>query len=285
VSRAGGLDLVAVGHVTLDETPQGTRPGGAAYYASITAHRLGLRVGLLTSCGADFPRAALPADLDITVVPAARTTRYVLASVEGGRRLRLLERAERIGVAGLPGPWRRAPLVLLCPVASEVDPGLAAAFPDGAVGVLPQGWMRRWGPQGEVSPAGWEHAAAVLAHAQVVVLSDEDAAESLGEVVEWFQRVPLGAITRAAAGATLYVNGEPYHVAPDPVSAVDDTGAGDVFATTLLVDYQRGGDPWSAAAAAACAAAASVTGEGAAAIPGRAELDARLAAHLRRHVR
>jgi sugar/nucleoside kinase (ribokinase family) len=100
--------------------------------------------------------------------------------------------------------------------------------------------------------------------------------------VAWFQQVPLGALTRGAAGATLYVNGDPYPLAPDLVTAVDDTGAGDVFATALLVEYQRGGDPWLAGAAAACAAAASTTGEGASAIPDRERLETRLAAYLRR---
>jgi sugar/nucleoside kinase (ribokinase family) len=71
-------------------------------------------------------------------------------------------------------------------------------------------------------------------------------------------------------------------VAPDPGTAVDDTGAGDVFATALLVEYHRRGDPWLAGSAAACAAAASITGEGASAIPDREHLDARLATYLRR---
>ena len=30
------VDVVIVGHVTLDQTPGGVRPGGAAYYATIT---------------------------------------------------------------------------------------------------------------------------------------------------------------------------------------------------------------------------------------------------------
>ena len=59
------VDFVAIGHVTLDQTPRGTRPGGAAYYTAMTAHRLGLRVGLLTSYGPDFPRDAIPDDIEV----------------------------------------------------------------------------------------------------------------------------------------------------------------------------------------------------------------------------
>jgi hypothetical protein len=75
----------------------------------------------------------------------------------------------------------------------------------------------------------------------------------------------LGAITRGKRGATLFVNGDSYHVEADAATEVDSTGAGDVFATTLLIEYQRFGDAWDAAAVAACAAAASVEAEGPAA--------------------
>jgi sugar/nucleoside kinase (ribokinase family) len=278
----GAPDLVAVGHVTLDETPRGTRAGGAAYYAAITAHRLGLRVGLLTSLADDFPRHAVPPEIALAVVPAARTTRYVLTPAGRGRRLELRARAADIGLDSLPDAWRAAGLAVVGPVAGEVPGPIAAGFGDTSVAVLPQGWMRQFGRDGAVARRPWPSPSAVLPHAQLVVVSDEDLEGTEDDAVTWFQQVPIGALTRGAAGATLYVNGEPYHVAPDPVIAVDDTGAGDVFATALLIEYQRSADPWLAGAAAACAAAMSTTGEGASAIPDRPQLEARLAAYLRR---
>ena len=63
---------------------------------------------------------------------------------------------------------------------------------------------------------------------------------------------------------------------------MDATGAGDVFATALLIEYHREGNPWEAAAAAACCAAASVEAPGAAGIPDRIALATRLAAYRRR---
>ena len=133
-----------------------------------------------------------------------------------------------------------------------------------------------------MGPQPWEDADEVLPLAQILVLSEEDVPGSEETAVKWFDQVPLGAITRARRGATLYVSGEPYHVEPDRATETDPTGAGDVFATTLLIEYQRVGDAWEAAAAAACAGAATVEGTGAAPLLDRAGLAARLAAYQRR---
>jgi 1D-myo-inositol 3-kinase len=283
-------DLVVAGHVTLDVTSSGTRPGGAAYYAALAAHRLGLRVGLLTSFGSDFPADAIPSDIAVAQVDSAQTTTFVLegAGVLAGagagatRTLTLTARAADLEADDLPPDWASAPLALLCPVVNEVDPALAESLGAASLGVLPQGWMRRRDKGGAIVTQAWEDAEPVLAWAQLMVASEEDVAGFREDAVEWLQRVPLGALTAGARGATLFVNGEPYHVAPDVASEVDDTGAGDVFATTLLIEYYRGGDPWEAAAAAACAAAAVVEGKGAAALLDRAGLTTRLAEYRRR---
>ncbi|HEY7041783.1 MAG TPA: PfkB family carbohydrate kinase [Methylomirabilota bacterium] len=281
------MDFVAVGHLTIDQTPRGSRPGGAAYYAAITAHRQGLRVGLLTSFGPDFPRDALPADISVVNVPSDRTTVFSIGSGRGAegrpvRRLSVLSRAADLEAAALPEEWRDASLGALCPIVAEVDPALAAAFADTSLVALPQGWMRQRGPGGLVSPQPWEDADLVLPHVQSVVVSIEDIEPFQKEALEWFQRVPVGAVTRGAEGAVLFVNGERYGVEPDRAVEVDETGAGDVFATALLIAYDRDGNPWDAAAAAACCAAASVEAEGVAGIPERAALEARIAAYRRR---
>ncbi len=273
------MDLVAIGHVTFDETPSGVRPGGSAYYVALAARGLGLEVGLLTSVAPDFPSDVIPAGITVATVSSLRTTRYRVGEVGGSRTLTLLSRAEDIGIQHLPEEWKSAPLAVLCPVVGEVDPALVSVFDDASLAVLPQGWMRTRGKDGVMGPQPWEDADDVLPLTQLLVVSEEDVPGSEETAVKWFDQVPLGAITRARRGATLYVNGEPYHVAPDRAAETDPTGAGDVFATTLLIEYQRVGDAWEAAAAAACAGAATVEGTGAAALLDRAGLAARLAAY------
>jgi sugar/nucleoside kinase (ribokinase family) len=282
------VDFVAIGHVTLDQTPRGTRPGGAAYYAAVTARRLGLRVGLLTSFGPDFPPDAVPAGIEVVCVPSERTTTFRIGSGgigAGGptRQLALVARAADLDAAALPEPWREATLGAMAPVTGEVDPALASAFTEASLAVLPQGWMRQRGRGGIVMPQPWEDADLILPHAQALVVSLDDVEPFEKEALEWFQRVPVGAVTRGRDGAILFVNGERYGVEADAAVEKDATGAGDVFATALLIAYNHEGNAWDAAAAAACCAAASVEAEGVAGIPDREALAARLAAYRRRH--
>jgi sugar/nucleoside kinase (ribokinase family) len=275
-------DFVAVGHVTLDHFGEVTRPGGAALYAAITAHRLGLSAAILTSHGADFPLDALPTPIEVVAVEAPATTAFAHREATGGRVLRVLGAARPLAVADLPEDWRPTPLVLLAPVLQEVDPMLAAAFPDAAVGAEVQGWLRGVDRDGAVSPTQWKAPHATLGRLLAIFASGHDVRGQESQITEWVQRVPLAVVTAGAAGAILYVNGDRYEVRPRKTREVDPTGAGDVFAATFLIHYDRAGDAWEAAEAATCAASLSVEGEGWSTVPDATTLAAALEAYRAR---
>jgi len=275
-------DFVAVGHVTLDHFGDVIRPGGAALYAAITAHRLGLSAAILTSHGADFPLEALPTPIEVVGLEAPATTAFEHREARGGRVLRVLGAARPLAAGDLPADWRPAPLVLLAPVLQEVDPMLADAFPDGAVGAEVQGWLRAVDRAGAVSPIQWKAPAATLGRLLAIFASGHDVLGQESQVTEWVQRVPLAVVTAGAAGAILYVNGDRYEVRPRKTREVDPTGAGDVFAATFLIHYDRSGDAWEAAEAATCAASLSVEGEGWSTVPDAATLVAALEAYRAR---
>jgi sugar/nucleoside kinase (ribokinase family) len=271
-------EFVAIGHVTLDRFGDVVRPGGAALYAAVTAHRLGLSAGILTSHADDFPLELIPPRIEVVSVPADATTAFEYVSDADPRAMRVTAAARPLGEADLPDDWRTAPLVLLAPVVGEVDPsGLVTAFTNPTVAAAAQGWLRALGDDGTVEPGPWTPSAILLDRLQAIFASVEDVRDRVSAAVDWFQRVPLGVLTAGAAGALLYVNGERYEVQPRRAVEVDPTGAGDVFAATFVIRYHFGDDPWEAAAAAACAASLSVEAEGWAAVPERAALDAALA--------
>jgi sugar/nucleoside kinase (ribokinase family) len=269
-------DFVAIGHVTLDRFGDSTRPGGSALYAAVTAHRLGLSVGLLTSHGNDFPLEVIPSKIEVVSVPADETTVFEHRHEPGGRVSHVRSVASPLTTADVPEDWRDAALTLLAPVVDEVDPMIATLFTDGAVGAAAQGWVRQVTPDGLVIPRPWQSPESLLQSVQALFLSREDILGQEAEVIEWFQRMPVGVLTADRVGALLFVNGERYEVQPRPAREVDPTGAGDVFAATFLIQYQRDGDAWQAAAAAACAGSLAVEGEGWSAVADRAALDAAL---------
>ena len=274
-------DFVAIGHVTLDRFGEATRPGGSALYAAVTAHRLGLSVGLLTSHGDDFPLEVIPSKIEVISVRAADTTLFEHRQEPTGRVSHVRSVAGPLIANDVPDDWRDASLSLLAPVVDEVDPMIATLFTDGAVGAAAQGWVRQVKPDGLVIPRAWQSPERLLQSVQALFLSREDIRGQEAAVVEWFQRMPVGVLTADRAGALLFVNGERYEVQPRRASEVDPTGAGDVFAATFLIQYQRDGDPWLAAAAAACAGSLAVEGEGWSAVADRAALDAALAEYQR----
>lgn len=275
-------DFVAIGHVTLDRFGERIRPGGAALYAAVTAHRLGLSAGILTSHGDDFPLDVVPSKIEVISVPAVQTTVFAHRQEAGSRRLRVEAAAHPLGPADVPADWLDAELVLLAPVLEEVDPALAMTFTEATLAVEAQGWLRRLAAEGEVTPRPWTPSVALLGRLQALFVSAQDVRGQEALMHEWLQRLPLAAVTAGARGALLYVNGDRYEVPPRAAREVDATGAGDVFAATFLIEYHLGGDPWAAAAAAAVAASMSVEGEAWSAVPDRPQMEAAVAEHLAR---
>ena len=275
-------EFVAIGHVTLDRFGDEMRPGGAALYSAVTAHRLGLSAGILTSHAADYPLEAIPSRIEVVTLEAPATTVFDYDAVSGDRQQTLVSTARPLAVRDLPDDWRDAPLALLAPVAQEVDLRLSASFEDGSVGAAVQGWLRAVDDERRIVTQPWGGAREVLNRVLAVFVSAEDLRGHESQLTEWVQRVPITVVTAGAAGALLYVNGERFEVRPRGTREVDPTGAGDVFAAAFLVSYHRHADPWEAAEAATCAASLSVEGEGWSTVPDAARLEEALAEYRAR---
>ena len=258
------------------------RAGGAALYAAVTAQRLGLSAGILTSHAADFPLEVIPPQIEVVTLEAGETTAFEHRTSGGRRALRVRGAARPLSAADLPEDWRDAPLVLLAPVLQEVDPALPPAS-----STRRSPWRRRAGcapsaPRAPSTSARWASPEPLLDRVQALFVSMHDVEGHESQVAEWVQRVPLAVVTAGAAGALLYVNGERFEVRARRTREVDPTGAGDVFAATFLIHYDRDGDAWEAAEAAACAASLSVEGEGWSAVPDADGLRAVLSAYRAR---
>jgi sugar/nucleoside kinase (ribokinase family) len=273
-------DVLIAGHFTRDITPDGWRVGGAALYAARTASLRGLRVAILTSAPEDVleaARAALPG-VKLRVISSENATTFENTYRDGARTQRLRAVAQPLRARDLPDEWRVTPIALLAPVAREVDPDIASALAVRTLGLAAQGWLRTWDAGGRVQPAELDLAARdALGHCDVVVLSREDltgpdatpSAVAQAEITlnEWSASVRALAVTRGPEGAELWRAGRVDLLPGFPAREIDPTGAGDVFAATLVCALAAGATPEEAVTEANQVAACSVEGIGASAIP------------------
>jgi len=266
LSPVDPINYLVIGHLTRDLTPEGPRIGGTAAYAALTAHALGLRVGIVTSWCAEIPIGKL-APIPIINYPADHSTTFENIYTENGRIQVIHSVAPRLDYHLIPEPWRQAPIVHLGPVAQEVEPGMIRHFPTSLVGITPQGWLREWDESGHVHTSEWPEASFTLQHAGATVLGIEDVSKDENRIEEMASASRIFVVTEGPAGARVYWNGDVRRFRAPKVEEVDSTGAGDIFAAAFFVRLYLTRDPWESARFANQIAAASTTRQGFEGIP------------------
>jgi len=252
--------------MTADLLREGARVvGGTVSYAAPTARAFGLSVGIVTSAAPHEPLLeALRSFARVHAIESSATTTYSNV-YDGNHRIQYVRAvAGDIRAGDVPQAWRDVPLVHLAPVAAEAyHADIFDAFPRAKIMVTPQGWMRRWAADGHV----YHHMlrdTSVIGRADVVVLSEEDIERS-SESEAWFAvHVPRLVVTRAEHGGTYYLEGIPHPYEAVAVNPFDPTGAGDVFAASLLCAWHQLNDFHQAVRVAAHLAADSVLRRGSA---------------------
>lgn len=132
------VDYLVIGHLTRDMTADGPRVGGTAAYAALTAQALGLRVGVVTSWGAELPIGPLRS-IPIASFPTDHSTTFENILTPAGRLQYVRHVAPSLDYYHIPEPWRNASIVHLGPVVQEVEPSLVRNFSSAFIGLTPQG--------------------------------------------------------------------------------------------------------------------------------------------------
>ncbi len=276
MSNESPIDYLIIGHVVQDVVPEGYTVGGTATYSSITARNLGRRPGIVTRLAPDFVWPPALHDVAVHRVPSAHTTTFHNIYHNGHRQQFLLSIADSMQPEDIPLEWRHSPIVHLGPLNRELDPRFARLFPQALVGVTPQGWLRQWDEAGRIRMRPWEEAPEILPHVDVLVLSEEDLNGNAGLMDEYVRLTRIAVMTQGPRGCVVFTEGKEFQVAGFPVTEVDPTGAGDVFAAAFLIRLQETGDPVQAARFANATASFCVQAPGVAGIPTRDQVEERI---------
>jgi sugar/nucleoside kinase (ribokinase family) len=265
--RLESIDYLLIGHLSRDLTPDGDRLGGTVAYAALTAYALGLRVGIVTSWGYEFPLEPYLGLLPIINTPTDSSTTFENIKTSDGRIQIIHNVAASLDLHMIPEIWLDTPIVHLAPIAQEVDPTLVRHLPYSMIGITPQGWLREWDQNGRVSLTEWPEAAFVLERAGATVLSIEDVHHEEERIEEFATASRVLVVTEGASGGRVFWNGDVRRFAAPKVDPIDEVGAGDIFATAFFHRFHLTRDPWEAVRFAAQLASNSVTRSGMAGIP------------------
>ncbi len=260
------IDYLIIGHITHDILPGGLSLGGTATYSALTASALGLRVGILTAIDQNTTLSELN-HIPVCGITSDYTTTFENINSPEGRIQYIYHRADNLSIAHVPDIWRKTPIVHLAPVAQEIEPSLANAFPNAFIGLTPQGWLRKWDENGKISISEWPESAFVLEKASASIISIEDIDHDEDRIQEMNASCRIFVVTEGAKGSRLYWNGDLRYFPPPEVVELDSTGAGDIFAACFFCRLFQTQDPWEAARFATQLAAQSVTRAGLNSIP------------------
>jgi sugar/nucleoside kinase (ribokinase family) len=265
------VDYLVIGHISCDLTPDGPRLGGTASYAGLTAHALGLRVGVVTAWGGEMPLDVLKG-IQVSSMAVDHSTTFENIYTPDGRHQIVHHIAPDILYENVPLVWREAPIVHIGPIAGEGKSLVDGGFSTSMLGLTPQGWLRTWNGSGRVHIGSWPEAPHVVANANAVVFSIEDVDGNEEQIEAMANKCRVLAVTEGAAGARLYWNGDLRRFRALRVKEVDPTGAGDIFAAAFFWRFSTTHDPWTAARFATQLASFSVTRRGLEGIPTKKEI-------------
>jgi sugar/nucleoside kinase (ribokinase family) len=265
------LPLLLVGPVTVDYISGQPMPGGAVNYGAAVATAFGIRARILTIAGPDADLSRLEGH-DLHLVEDNATVTFVFEPDAEVRTMRVPQQPSRaLSAADLPEGWRAPGTMVIAPlIEGDVDVGSFASVASAAdrVGVMMQGLQRELhdGIVKIVSPLDIS-LVRTCSHFYSFFRSEREASLwTERQTNEALQRGARLVTTRGRDGAEVRRGDHRLDVEPFPTNTeVDSTGAGDVFATALILALDQGEQ--AAARIAAAFAAASVEQVGPAPLP------------------
>lgn len=232
-------ELLCIGFACYDQHNGKNILGGTASYSSIMASYLGMKTALLTSVGNDFEFFDIfeKYGIEICNIQSERTTVFENIYENNTRIQYIYDRAKTLFPKDVPANWKNAPIVKFCLIADEADYSLLIQFPHALVVATIQGWLRKWDKNGKVSPKeiDWN----ILKNVDIVFMSEDDILGFESALPKMKELGNILVMTKGEKGVVIFHHGKEFEFPAFPTSAVDPTGAGDIFAASFLVKYYQ----------------------------------------------
>ena len=258
--REGGgrLDLVVLGNFSLDrlvlpDFGSRERIGGTAYYTSLAAVSLGLRVGVVSNVTPKYRRVVeeLLSGVDLSGLNLVGSmTCFEISYTESwDRRMRVLSRGVGLSAEQIPKEFLKAKVFHLGPVFNEVGYELTLKLRRMFKGLLTldiQGVIRGESG-GEMVLRVTDEVKRLVKHVDIVKMGLTEALAFSPDPVKALERmrgygVETCILTMGERGALLFRGGKVIRVPTVKVKVTDPTGAGDVFMAGLIAWLLRGFD-------------------------------------------
>ncbi|MFK7776222.1 MAG: PfkB family carbohydrate kinase [Saprospiraceae bacterium] len=230
------IDFLAIGHACHDWTSSGNVLGGTVSYASFFAKKMDLQTAVLTSFGSDFEFQDRFQNISLHSIPSEKTTLFKNIYDGSHRQQFLLEKSNNIFTNQIPDHLQQPKMVLLGPIAHEIDFDFLNKFENAIVAVCPQGWMRRWNSDKKVYHQlldDWT----IFQKADIVILSEEDLDFQFSLIPKLANLFNILVVTKGENGADVYHHNNKHTFPSFPTKMIDPTGAGDIFATAFLIHF------------------------------------------------
>lgn len=282
------FDMISIGHLSKDELVIDGKffecLGGSVAYSSITASKMGFRVGIISKIGYDFNESYLRlltrynVDLSMVRRVPVKSTSFRNVYRGGFRRQYLLALCRKITVRDVDLSRFRSKVYYFGPIYKEVSINLLekVASMEGKCVLDVQGYCRSRGLDGLIHLVRWKQLKKALRSVWIFKASLEEArclvkSRDLVEIcVDLRSMGPeIVLITMGAEGAVCHAFEETLFSPSIKARVVDPTGAGDVFLASFTMSYLSSNDLIDSLAYAVAASSFTVEKYGVSGIPDR----------------
>ena len=268
-ATSGGPEIIVVGHILNEKIIFPNRVvapvlGSPAAYSSVCLASLGVKVGIVTRIGRDFPPLLLGVFNECGVrqdglhVGKASTNNELIYDERGYKTLRFLTRAEELSAGDIPGTFLGARLMYVCPMDHEVGHEAVRELSRlGKAMAVDLGGYGRGTTAIHPTEKTGDEIRALCPSFTIVKASIEDCGHIFGagpgeeertarKIIDWGAGICV--ITLGERGSFVMTGDRQEYVPAFPIATlVDQTGAGDCYSAGYLAHFLRTEDPFASA--------------------------------------